>query len=143
MRLRLTVSERSHLRDLLETPLGGLVTKGQKSRIEPDMVVRTIETALMGDRFLKANKAEFLYLLAKVSGIHDHGVAGLIREEKVKSHADTELVSDEAMQEFLANSKQALKVSREVSVAKIADFSFTRMAVSEIEQSKNSCETCA
>jgi hypothetical protein len=37
------------------------------------------------------------------------------------------------MQEFIANSKEAQKVSREVSTLEIADLSFARKALSELK----------
>jgi hypothetical protein len=40
------------------------------------------------------------------------------------------------MQEFIANSKETLKVSREVSASEVADFTFARRAVSEIREGK-------
>ena len=71
-------------------------------------------------------------LLSRESGVHDAVVAGLIHEEILKLYSDTGVVSDEAMQEFIANSKEALKTSREVSFSDIADFSFARRALSEL-----------
>jgi hypothetical protein len=59
-------------------------------------------------------------------------VAGLIHEEIVKLYSDTGLISDEAMQEFIATWKEVLKTSRDVSLAEIADFSFARRASSEL-----------
>ena len=41
-------------------------------------------------------------------------VAGLIYEEVVKLYSVTGVVSDDAMHEFIATSKETLKVSREV-----------------------------
>jgi hypothetical protein len=90
----------------------------------------------MANRFLKANKGEFIKLLAKESGIHDPVVASLVYEEAVKLYSDNGLISDDAMQEFIVNSKESLKVSREVSIPEIADFSFARKAVSEIKEGK-------
>ena len=60
-------------------------------------------------------------------------VAGLVYEEAVKLYSDNGLISDDAMQEFIANSKESLKVSREVSLSEIADFSFARRAMSELK----------
>jgi hypothetical protein len=40
------------------------------------------------------------------------------------------------MQEFIANSKESLKVSREVSLSEVADFSFARKAIGEIKEIK-------
>jgi ABC-type nitrate/sulfonate/bicarbonate transport system substrate-binding protein len=122
-----------HLREFIKTPQGGLVTTVQKIRSEPDWVLRTVKAALMANRFLKANKSEFMKLLAKESGVNDPVVAGLIHEEIVKLYSDTGLVSDEAMQEFIANSKESLKVSREVSISEVADFTFARKALSEFK----------
>jgi ABC-type nitrate/sulfonate/bicarbonate transport system substrate-binding protein len=122
-----------HLREFIKTPQGGLVTTVQKIRSEPDWVLRTVKAALMANRFLKENKSEFIKLLAKESGVNDPVVAGLIHEEIVKLYSDTGLVSDEGMQEFIANSKESLKVSREVSISEVADFTFARKALSEFK----------
>jgi len=109
------------------------VTTVQKIRSEPDLVLRAVKAALMANRFLKEHKNEFIKLLAKESGIHDPVVAGLVYEEAVKLYSDNGLIAEDAMQEFIANSKESLKVSREVSPSEIADLSFARKAVSEIK----------
>jgi NitT/TauT family transport system substrate-binding protein len=136
MAVKMGFRELVHLREVVKTPQGGLVATVQKIRSEPDLVLRSIKAALMANRFLKENKGEFTKLLAKESGIHDPVVAGLVHEEAVKLFSDNGLVSDDAMQEFIANSKEALKVSREVSASEVADFSFARRAVNEIKEGK-------
>jgi NitT/TauT family transport system substrate-binding protein len=136
MAVKMGYKELIHLRDIIKTPQGGLITTLQKMRNEPETVVRTIKSVLMAHRFLKQNKGEFTKLLAKESGIHDPVVAGLIHEEIVKLYSDTGLVSSEALQEFIANSKEALKISREVAPAEIADFSFARKAANELKEGK-------
>mgnify|MGYP001765556955 CR=1 FL=1 len=62
-------------------------------------------------------------------------------EDYVRSQGvQVEIVQDETcirmMREFIATAKETLKVSRDVSNAEIADLSFTRRAVSEIEQGR-------
>ena len=133
MAVKMGFRELVHLREVIKTPQGGLVTTVQKIRSEPDLVLRAVKAALMANRFLKENKGEFIKLLAKESGIHDSIVAGLVYEEAVKLYSDNGLISDDAMQEFIANSKESLKVSREVSLSEIADFSFARRAMSELK----------
>jgi ABC-type nitrate/sulfonate/bicarbonate transport system substrate-binding protein len=133
MAVKLGFRELVHLREFIKTPQGGLVTTVQKIRSEPDLALRAVKAALMANRFLKENKSEFMKLLAKESGVNDPVVAGLIHEEIVKLYSDTGLISDDAMQEFIANSKEALKVSREVSISEVADFSFARKALSEFK----------
>lgn len=136
MAVKLGYKELVHLREIIKTPQGGLVTTLQKIRGDPDMIARTIKAVLMANRYLKQNKSEFTKLLAKESGIQDPVVAGLIHEEIVKLYSDTGIVSDEAMHEFIANSKEAQKSTREVSFAEIADFSLARKAASEMKESK-------
>jgi ABC-type nitrate/sulfonate/bicarbonate transport system substrate-binding protein len=136
MAVKMGFRELVHLREFIKTPQGGLVTTVQKIRSEPDMILRSIKAALMANRFLKENKSEFMKLVAKESGVQDQEVAGLIHEEAVKLFSDTGIVSDEAMQELIANSKEALKVSREVSFSEIADFSFAKRAVSDLREGK-------
>ncbi|MEO6164931.1 MAG: hypothetical protein ABIP88_12430 [Candidatus Binatia bacterium] len=87
----------------------------------------------MATRYLKEHKGELVKLLAKEAGVHDPAVAGLVHEEIVKLYSDSGLVSDEALHDFIATSKEALKVTREVAFAEIADFSFARRAVSELK----------
>jgi ABC-type nitrate/sulfonate/bicarbonate transport system substrate-binding protein len=136
MAVKLGYRELVHLREIIKTPQGGLVTTTQKIRGEPDMILRTIKAVLMANRHLKQHKGDFTKLLAKESGIHDPVVANLIHEEIIKLYSDNGIVSDEAMQEFVANSKEALKSTREVSFAEIADFSWARKAASEMKESK-------
>jgi ABC-type nitrate/sulfonate/bicarbonate transport system substrate-binding protein len=136
MAVKLGFRELVHLREFIKTPQGGLVTTLQKIRGDPDMILRTIRATLTANRFLKENKGEFVKLLAKESGVQDPVVAGLIHEEIIRLYSDTGVISDEALQEFIANSKEALKVSREVAFSEIADFSFARRAVSEQKEGK-------
>jgi ABC-type nitrate/sulfonate/bicarbonate transport system substrate-binding protein len=136
MAVKMGFRELVHLREFIKTPQGGLLTTLQKIRGEPDMILRTIKAALMGNRYLKENKSEFVKLLARESGVHDPVVAGLIHEEIIKLYSDTGIVSDEAMQEFIANSKDALKTTREVLFSEIAEFSFARKAGSEIKEAR-------
>ena len=84
MAVKLGYRELVHLREIIKTPQGGLVTTLQKIRGDPDMIARTIKAVLMANRYLKQNKGEFTKLLAKESGIHDPVVAGLIHEEIIK-----------------------------------------------------------
>ena len=132
MAVKLGFKELVHLREVIKTPQGGLVTTVQKIHGEPDLVRRAIKAALMGNRFLKENKGEFVKLLAKESGIHDPTVADLVYEEAVKLYSDTGLISDEAMHEFIAASKESLKISREVAVSEVAEFSLAQRAGSEL-----------
>jgi ABC-type nitrate/sulfonate/bicarbonate transport system substrate-binding protein len=132
MAVKMGFRELVHLREIIKTPQGGLVTTVPKIRGEPEIIVRTIKAALMGNRFLKENKGEFEKLLAKESGVRDPVVAGLIHEEIIKLYSDNGVISDEAMQELIASSKEVLKTSRDVSFSEVADFSFARRAVSEL-----------
>jgi len=136
MAVKMGFRELVHLREIIKTPQGGLVTTVQKIRGDPDLILRTVKAALTANRFLKENKGEFIKLLAKESGVQDAAVAGLIHEEIVKLYSETGLVSDEAMQEFIATSKETLKSSREVSFAEVADFSFARRAVNELKEGR-------
>jgi ABC-type nitrate/sulfonate/bicarbonate transport system substrate-binding protein len=136
MAVKMGFRELVHLREIIKTPQGGLVTSVQKIRADPDLILRTVKAALTANRFLKENKGEFIKLLAKESGVQDAAVAGLIHEEIVKLYSETGLVSDEAMQEFIATSKETLKSSREVSFTEVADFSFARRAVSELKEGR-------
>jgi ABC-type nitrate/sulfonate/bicarbonate transport system substrate-binding protein len=136
MAVKMGFREIVHLSEVTKTPQGGLVTTTQKIRGEPEMIIKTIKAALLANRFLKDNKGELMKLLEKESGVQDAAVAGLIHEEILKLYSDTGLVSDDAMQEFIANSKEALKASRPITAAEIVDFSFVRKAVSDLKAGK-------
>lgn len=136
MAVKMGFREIIHLSEVTKTPQGGLVATAQKIRGEPEMIFRAIRAALAASRFLKENKGEFMKLLEKESGVHDSAVAALMHEEIVKLYSGTGLVSEEAMQEFIANSKEALKVSRQVSASEIADFSFARRAAGDLKEGR-------
>jgi NitT/TauT family transport system substrate-binding protein len=136
MAVKMGYKELVHLREIIKTPQGGLVTTVQKIRGDPDGIVRTIKAVLTANRYLKRNKGEFTKLLAKESGVHDP-VVGLIHEEIMNLYSDTGVVSDDAMQEFIANSTEMSKSSREVSSSEVADFTFARKAISELKESKS------
>jgi len=51
MAVKMGFRELVHLRDIIKTPQGGLVTTLQKIRGEPEIIVRTIKAALMGQSF--------------------------------------------------------------------------------------------
>jgi len=136
MAVKMGFRELVHLREVTKTPQGGLVTTVQKIRSEPELVLRAVKAALLANRFLKEHKAEFVKLLAQESGIHDPVVAGLIHEEAVKLYSDNGLISDEAMQEFIANSKETLKSFRQVASSEIADFTFARRAATELKEGR-------
>jgi ABC-type nitrate/sulfonate/bicarbonate transport system substrate-binding protein len=132
MAVKMGFRELVHLREIFKAPQGGLVTTLQRIRTDVDMISRAVKAALLGNRYLKEHKAEFMKLLAKESGVQDPVVAGLIHEEIVKLYSDTGLISDEAMQELIASAKEVLKTTKEVSFSEIADFSFARRASSEL-----------
>src|SRR5262245_37405636 len=102
MAVKMGFRELVHLREVIRTPQGGLVTTVQKIRSEPDLVLRAVKAALMANRFLKEHKNEFIKLLAKESGIHDPVVAGLVYEEAIKLYSDNGLISDDAMRSLLS-----------------------------------------
>ena len=136
MAVKMGFRELVHLREFIKTPQGGLVTTVQKIRSEPEMILRAVKAALLASRFLKENKNEFVKLLEKDSGVNDAVVAGLIHEEIARLYSDSGIVSDEAMQEFIATAKEALKSTREVSFSEIADFSFARRAIGELREGR-------
>ena len=136
MAVKMGFRELVHLREIFKAPQGGLVTTVQKIRSEPEVILRSVKAALLGNRFLKENKNEFVKLLAKESGVRDQVVAGLIHEEIVKLYSDSGIISDEAMQELIASAKEVLKTSKEVSFSEIADFSFARKAANELKEGK-------
>ena len=136
MAVKMGFRELVYLRDIIKIPQGGLLTTVQKIRSEPNTVLGTVKAALMGNRFLKENRGEFVKLLEKESGIHDPVVARLIHEEITKFYSDNGMISDEAMHELIANAKEVLKISRDVSFSEIADLSFTRKAAGELPASR-------
>jgi len=78
-------------------------------------------------------------VLAAVSGPLIHFIfvnSRLELDEIVKLYSDTGLVLDEAMQEFIAKSREAVKASRQVPPSEIADFSCARRAAAELKEGK-------
>src|SRR5918992_4378723 len=62
MAVKMGFRELVHLREIIKTPQGGLVTTMQRIRSEPELILRTVKSALAANRFLKENKGEFIKL---------------------------------------------------------------------------------
>ena len=60
MAVKMGFRELVHLREVIKTPQGGLVTTVQKIRSEPDLILRTVKGALLANRFLKEDQSPLM-----------------------------------------------------------------------------------
>jgi ABC-type nitrate/sulfonate/bicarbonate transport system substrate-binding protein len=137
MALKMGFGELLYLKDYLKVPSAGLSTTVTKLRTEPEMVVRFIRGTLKGTQFLQDNRPEFLKLLSRESKIQDTEIGGLIHKEFVELISKTGIPSPASMEEVISNAKEAQGVvNKHVLPTEVADFSFARMALSQIKPTK-------
>jgi ABC-type nitrate/sulfonate/bicarbonate transport system substrate-binding protein len=101
----------------------------QKIQFDPESIVAILRATSKATHFLKNNRGEFLKLLEKESGIKDERVASLIYEDALDNLSDTGIPSEAAMLETIASIKEAARITRDVSMAEVFDFSFARKAL--------------
>ena len=120
------------LKDFIGTPTAGMGATTRKMKQNPESLVRTLRATIRGIRFLKEHKGAFLELLAK-SGIKDRRIADLIYKDAAELYPYDGIPPESGMLEAIKLSKRTLRVSREVSVSEVADWSFARKAVQGIK----------
>jgi ABC-type nitrate/sulfonate/bicarbonate transport system substrate-binding protein len=114
--------------EVSNVPTVGLITTVRRLRDDPRSIVGFIRATLKGARLLKANKEEFVKLLAKEERITDKEMGDLMYEEAIKFYSYTGIPSEAAVKEAIAEAKDLLGVTREVTPADVADYSYVRAA---------------
>lgn len=114
-----------YLGDLIELPLSGLAVMDRKLQNQRDQVRRVVRAALRGTRFMKQNRAETVQLLSDYLGITP-AQAARAYDASIKSFTDDGIISDKGVQLDVNLTKERLKLTKEVPLSQLVDWSLVR-----------------
>ena len=117
--------------DILVFPETGLVTAAKKIQSKPDEVKRVIRAGIKANRYIRGNRdgtiqfiMDWLNVNKEVAATTYDGVANVYNEDPAICEKGLRVIIDER--------KQAMKITREVSLGEVADLSLIREALKEM-----------
>jgi ABC-type nitrate/sulfonate/bicarbonate transport system substrate-binding protein len=114
--------------DISKMSTSGLSTTITRMQKHPGTITRVIKATLDGMRLLRNNKSEFFKLLAQEAAIKDAETGNDLYEDYLKVVAETGIATDDSTMESIAFLKDLLGITRKVSIAEVADWSFAQQA---------------
>jgi len=117
--------------ELFSYPLSGLVTSVRKIRERPDEIKRVIKAGIKGNRYIRQNRDGTVQIMTDFLKINKE-LAGAAYDAVVKAFSIDGSVPEEGLRLLIEEAKKTLKVTREVSVGEVSDFSALREAQKEL-----------
>lgn len=114
-----------YLGDIIELPLSGIAVMEKKIRTDRDQVKRIVRATLRGTRFMKQNRSDAVALLASYLGITPAQSAKAY-DASIQSFTDDGIISDKAVSLDVQLTKNRLKLTKEIPLTQLVDWSIAR-----------------
>ena len=114
-----------YLGDIIELPLSGITVMESKLQNQRDQVKRVVRATIRGTRFMKQNRAETIQMLSDYLNITSSQSAKAY-DASMNSFSDDGLVSDKAMNVDVQLAKERLKMTKEIPLSQLVDWSLVR-----------------
>jgi len=114
-----------YLGDLIELPLSGMAVMEQKLRTQRDQVKKVVRAGVRGLRFMKRNRNETIQMLADYLRITPSQAARAY-DASINSFTDDGIISDKGVQLDVQLTKERLKLSKEIPLSQLVDWSVVR-----------------
>ena len=114
-----------YLGDIIELPLSGITVMESKLQNQRDQVKRVVRATIRGTRFMKQNRAETIQMLSDYLNITSSQSAKAY-DASMNSFSDDGLVSDKAMNVDVQLAKERLKLTKEIPLSQLVDWSLVR-----------------
>jgi NitT/TauT family transport system substrate-binding protein len=128
-KLGLNVLARAY--EIFSYPEGGLVTTTMKIKGKPDEVKRVIRAGIKASRFIKTNRDATIQFLMEWQRI-DKEIATGTYEYLSKATNESGSLSEDGFRLMIEEIKELAKVSREIPMSDVADFSILTVAQKEL-----------
>jgi ABC-type nitrate/sulfonate/bicarbonate transport system substrate-binding protein len=128
-KLGLNVLARAY--EIFSYPEGGLVTTTMKIKGKPDEVKRVIRAGIKASRFIKTNRDPTIQFLMEWQRI-DKEIATGTYEYLSKATNESGSLSEDGFRLMIEEIKELAKVSREIPMSDVADFSILTVAQKEL-----------
>ena len=114
-----------YLGDIIDLPLSGITVMESKLQNQRDQVKRVVRATIRGTRFMKQNRAETIQMLSDYLNITSSQSAKAY-DASMNSFSDDGLVSDKAMNVDVQLAKERLKMTKEIPLSQLVDWSLVR-----------------
>ena len=114
-----------NLAEITDLPLSGIGVTDRKLAREREQVKKVIRAVLKGTRFMKQNRAETLQMMTDYLGIKLSQAAGAY-DASIQSFADDGFVSDKGLMLDIQLAKERIKMTKEVPLSQVVDWSLLK-----------------
>jgi NitT/TauT family transport system substrate-binding protein len=114
-----------YLGDLIELPLSGIAVMEAKLQSQRAQVKRVIRAGVRGSRFMKQNRAETIQMLSDYLSISPAQSAKAY-DASINSFTDDGIISDKGVQLDVQLTKERLKITRDIPLSQLVDWSLVR-----------------
>jgi NitT/TauT family transport system substrate-binding protein len=114
-----------YLGDIIELPLSGITVMESKLQNQREQVKRIVRATIRGTRFMKENRAEAIQMLSDYLKITSSQSAKAY-DASIQSFSDDGLISDKAVNVDVQLTKERLKMTKEIPLSQLVDWSLVR-----------------
>lgn len=114
-----------NLADIIDLPISGIAVTERKLAKEREQVKRVVRATLRGSRFMKQYRAATLQIMTDYLGIA-HSQAAVAYDASIRSFTDDGFVSDQGLLLDVQLTRERLKMTKEVPLSQVVDWSLLR-----------------
>ena len=114
-----------YLGDIIELPLSGITVMESNLQNQREQVKRIVRATIRGTRFMKQNRAETIQMLSDYLKITSSQSAKAY-DASINSFSDDGLISDKAVNVDVQLTKERLKMTKEIPLSQLVDWSLVR-----------------
>lgn len=114
-----------YLGDIIELPLSGITVMESKLQNQREQVKRIVRATIRGTRFMKQNRAETIQMLSDYLKI-TLSQSAKAYDVSIQSFSDDGLISDKAVNVDVQLTKERLKMTKEIPLSQLVDWSLVR-----------------
>jgi ABC-type nitrate/sulfonate/bicarbonate transport system substrate-binding protein len=114
-----------YLGDIIELPLSGIAVMEKRIQTQREQVKKVVRATLRGTRFMKQNRAETVQMLADYLRITPSQSAKAY-DTSIKAFTDDGIISDKGVNLDVQLTKERLKLSKEIPVSQLVDWSLIK-----------------
>jgi NitT/TauT family transport system substrate-binding protein len=114
-----------YLGDLIELPLSGIAVTDQKLQSHRDQVRKVVRATVRGTRYFKQNRNDTVQMLADYLRITPMQAAKAY-DTSVNSFSNDGMISDKGVQLDVQLTKERLKLTKEIPLSQLVDWSLVR-----------------
>jgi ABC-type nitrate/sulfonate/bicarbonate transport system substrate-binding protein len=119
-----------NLAEIVDLPISGVAVLEKKLATDRAQVKKVLRAVLRGTRFMKDNRQETVKMMADFLGITS-AQAGRAYDFSIRSFTDDGMISDKGLGLNVELTKERLKITKDVPLSQVVDWSLMRELKSE------------